>query len=67
MTWLDLPAGHPFGVAALPYGVFSTDGSAAGVGVRIGDHVLDLAATAEDTGTGSAALWRADSLNPLLA
>ena len=67
MTWLDLPAGHPFGVAALPYGVFSTDGSAAGVGVRIGEHVLDLAATAEDTGTGSAALWRADSLNPLLA
>ena len=24
MTWLDLPADHPFGLAHLPYGVFST-------------------------------------------
>jgi hypothetical protein len=24
-SWLDLPADHPFGLATLPYGVFSTD------------------------------------------
>ena len=23
MTWLELPANHPFGIATLPYGIFS--------------------------------------------
>ena len=43
MTWLDLPAHHPFGVHNLPYGVFSTGGADRRIGVRVGDHVLDLA------------------------
>jgi fumarylacetoacetase len=45
MTWLDLPPGSLFGVANLPYGVFSAgdrDPSAPRIGVRIGDSVLDL-------------------------
>ncbi|MCA1781223.1 MAG: fumarylacetoacetase [Intrasporangiaceae bacterium] len=67
MTWLDLPDDHPFGIANLPYGVFSTAGSAARVGVRIGEHVLDLAPTAEGAGMESAMVWRASSLNPFLA
>lgn len=67
MTWLDVPADHPFGIATLPYGVFSTVDSDRRVGVRIGEHVLDLAAAAEDAGMESAAVWRAGSLNPFLA
>lgn len=42
-TWLDVPADHPFGPQTLPYGVFSTpDSPERRVGVRIGDHVLDV-------------------------
>jgi fumarylacetoacetase len=47
VTWLDLPPGSLFGVANLPYGVFSAGDptrSAPRVGVRIGDSVLDLLA-----------------------
>lgn len=68
MTWLDLPADHPFGLHNLPYGVFSTspDGQRR-VGVRVGDHVLDLAACAERAGMESAAVWRGGSLDAFLA
>ncbi|PRY63187.1 fumarylacetoacetate hydrolase [Knoellia remsis] len=67
MTWLDLPADHPFGITNLPYGVFSTAGSSPRVGVRIGDLVLDLAAAAEQAGMESYAVWAQGSLNPFLA
>ena len=43
MTWLDLPADSPFGLANLPYGVFAPGGGSPRVGVRVGDQVLDLA------------------------
>ncbi len=43
-AFLDLPADTAFGLDNLPYGVFSTESdSSHRVGVRIGDHVLDLA------------------------
>ena len=45
MTVLDIPADSLFGLENLPYGVFSTPGSAPRVGVRVGDSVVDLAAT----------------------
>ena len=48
MTWLDLPAGTGFGLDNLPYGVFSTPGTAPRTGVAIGDSVLDLAAATGD-------------------
>ncbi|KGN39234.1 fumarylacetoacetase [Knoellia subterranea] len=67
MTWLDLPADHPFGISNLPYGVFSTDGSEPRVGTRIGDHVLDLAACAEQAGMESHEVWHRASLNAFLA
>ncbi len=67
MTWLDLPADHPFGIHNLPYGVFSTAGGPARVGVRVGDQVLDLAACAEQAGMESGSVWRTGSLNPFLA
>lgn len=54
-SWLDLPPDTGFGIGNLPYGVFSTPGSAPRTGVAIGDHVLDLyAATGDDVhATGS--------------
>ena len=67
MTWLDLPADHPFGIANLPYGVFSTPDSAPRIGTRIGDHVLDLGACAEQAGMESYAVWLEPSLNAFLA
>ncbi len=48
MTWVDGAAGSLFDVDNLPYGVFSRPGEEPRVGVRIGDHVLDVAPLAED-------------------
>ena len=48
MTWPDLPADSGFGIDNLPYGVFSTAGTAPRTGVAIGDSVLDLAAATGD-------------------
>ncbi|HSF98185.1 MAG TPA: fumarylacetoacetase [Ornithinibacter sp.] len=67
MTWLDLPTDHPYDIHNLPYGVFSTDGTEPRVGVRVGDHVLDVGACAEQAGMESGAVWLAASLNPFLA
>ena len=64
MTWLDLPADHPFGVGNLPYGVFSTGGSSPRVGTRIGDHVLDLGDMAAGQGH-QVVLWLDDSATSL--
>ncbi|GAA2398300.1 fumarylacetoacetase [Actinomadura vinacea] len=43
MRTIPIPEGSPFGLANLPYGVFSTSGTAPRVGVRVGDSVVDLA------------------------
>jgi fumarylacetoacetase len=59
MTWLGLAPDSPFGLANLPYGVFSGhDGhpSAPRVGVRIGDSVLDLLAALADPVFGEPSL-----------
>ena len=48
MTWLDLSPDTGFGLDNLPYGVFSTAGTAPRTGVAIGDHVLDVAAATGD-------------------
>ena len=60
-TWLDLPADTGFGIENLPYGVFSTSGTAPRTGVAIGDAVLDLAAATGDD------VHATGSLNALLA
>ena len=73
-SWLDLPAGHPFGIAHLPYGVFSTADTAPRVGVRVGDHVLDASEVArigrDAVGVGDGpdltAAWEQPSLNAFL-
>ncbi len=71
-SWADIPADHPFGIAHLPYGVFSTPGTARRVGVRIGEHVLDASAVAALGGDPGdrpdlAAVWATGSLNAFLA
>jgi fumarylacetoacetase len=68
MPPFDLPEGDPFGPHNLPYGVFSRGEPAARtVGVRLGDHVLDVGAAAHALGSPYAALLAQPSLNPLLA
>lgn len=42
MSTIPIPEGSLFGPDNLPYGVFSTPGTAPRVGVRVGEHVLDL-------------------------
>ncbi|SFO87185.1 fumarylacetoacetase [Amycolatopsis arida] len=61
MTWLDVPHDSAFGVANLPYGVFRREGQTARVGVRVGDHVLDLAGALGDD------VFDRPSLNAFLA
>jgi len=67
-TWLDIPPDHPFGLATLPYGIFSTtDPDLRRVGVRIGDLVLDAGAAAEFVGMESGVCWAQPSLNHFLS
>jgi fumarylacetoacetase len=73
-TWVEGAAGSLFDLDNLPYGVFSTAGGDRRVGVRIGEHVLDLAPVAEIAaqdrqGPASelAAAWRTPSLNAFMA
>jgi fumarylacetoacetase len=73
-TWLDVPHDHPFGIANLPYGVFSTGGSSPRVGVRIGEWVLDASAVARigrdrygvGDGPDLTLAWEQPSLNAFL-
>ncbi|MEV4611010.1 fumarylacetoacetase [Kitasatospora sp. NPDC049258] len=67
-TWLAVPADSPFGVHNLPYGVFTAPDRPGRrrIGVRIGEQVLDLGATARAAGAPSV-LLDADTLNPLMA
>jgi fumarylacetoacetase len=61
VSTLDIPEGSLFGPANLPYGVFSTPGTAPRVGVRVGDSVVDLAVALGDE------TFAAASLNPFMA
>lgn len=68
-TWAPGAAGTGFDLDHLPYGVFSLPGEDPRVGVRIGDHVLDLAPVAEigDPDSELAAAWRTPPLNAFMA
>jgi len=72
MSWIADPAfapDQPFGPQTLPYGVFSA-GAGAGfraVGVRVGDHVLDVSALAAAGAVPHAELVSGGTLDPLLA
>ncbi len=62
LTWLDLSPDSLFGLANLPYGVFSARRRPdPGIGVRIGDAVLDLTRVLAD------AVFAEPSLNAFMA
>ena len=61
MTRLAVDADSLFGIANLPYGVYSVPGSAPRVATRYGDHVVDLGMLLGDP------VFEAPSLNPFMA
>ncbi len=56
MTHIDIPADSEFGIDNLPYGIVSTPGTDARVGVRYGDNVIDLHAALGDADFASTSL-----------
>ena len=65
-TWVDGAAGSSYDVDNLPYAVFAIDDEPPRVGVRIGDHVVDLAPVAAAEMLEISHVFEAPSLNPLL-
>jgi fumarylacetoacetase len=67
--WLEIPADHPFGLAALPYGSYTAAHHAEvyRVGVAIGDHVLDLTTACDRLMPARAHLFSSGSLDEFLA
>ncbi|RNL83470.1 fumarylacetoacetase [Halostreptopolyspora alba] len=60
-TWVNGADEAGYGADNLPFGVFSPSGGGPRVGVRVGDHVLDLAGVLGDPE------FTAGSLNPFMA
>lgn len=67
MSWYQISKDHPYGLSALPYGIFSISADAPRVGVRIGDEIVDIAAIAAESAHSLADILAAESLNPLMA
>ena len=69
-SWIEVPAGHDFPLANLPFGIFSTADRDARPGMRLGDQVIDLGALHAAgllDGLGlSADVLSAPVLNPLM-
>jgi fumarylacetoacetase len=67
--WLGIPADHPFGLAALPYGSYTAAHHAEvyRVGVAIGDRVLDLTTACDRLLPARAHLFSSGSLDQFLA
>jgi fumarylacetoacetase len=65
-SWVEGAAGSLFDVDNLPYGVFSRDDEPRRIGLRIGNHVLDLAPLAAAEMLDTQQLLEAGTLNPLL-
>ena len=69
-SWIEVPEGHDFPLANLPFGVFSTADREARPGMRLGDHVIDLSALFDAgvlNGLGlSSEVLGAPVLNPLM-
>jgi fumarylacetoacetase len=70
MTWLDLPPDTGFGLANLPFGIFSNrlvPGPGGRVGAAVAGRVLDMAAVADDLRLPSRDLFAEPALNRFLA
>jgi fumarylacetoacetase len=61
-TWVPIPEGSDFPIENLPFGIFRPRDEESRVGVRVGDHVLDLAAAGMEVD-----LTARPSLNTLMA
>jgi fumarylacetoacetase len=72
-SWVPDADGSGFGLEHLPYGVFATEsGGSPRIGVRIGDHILDLALVArsgllDDVADDPISMFWAPVLNPFMA
>jgi fumarylacetoacetase len=66
-SWVQVPAGSHFPVQNLPYGVFTRAGSEPRIGVRIGDHVLDLTAAERAGLVDAGGTLQAPVLNEFMA
>ena len=69
-SWVDVPHGHDFPLANLPFGIFSAKDRGPRPGMRLGDKVIDLSAChavglLNDLGL-SAEVLAAHVLNPLM-
>ena len=69
-SWIEVPEGHDFPLANLPFGIFSTASRSVRPGMRLGDHVIDLSALhaaglLENLGLSTDVL-SAPVLNPLM-
>ena len=69
-SWIEVPEGHDFPLANLPFGIFSTTSRSVRPGMRLGDHVIDLSALhaaglLENLGLSTDVL-SAPVLNPLM-
>jgi fumarylacetoacetase len=68
VTWLELPPGTGFGLANLPFGIFSPEPAGdRRAGVAIGDRVLDVAAVADDLRLPLRDAFAGPTLNRFLA
>src|SRR5512141_20798 len=66
-SWVSGAAGSGFDADNLPYGVFSAGQGPARIGVRIGQHVLDLSSLSRIEKSPWSRLLEAGTLNPLMA
>ncbi|HKD97791.1 MAG TPA: fumarylacetoacetase [Micromonosporaceae bacterium] len=66
-SWVPGADGTAYGVRSLPYGVFVRAGERPAIGVRIGDHVLDLGRAERDGHLDAGGTLGAESLNPFMA
>ncbi len=69
-SWVDVPANSDFPIQNIPFGIFSTDGTAPRTATIIGDTVIDLSALARlgylsDTGA-AADVFSTSTLNAFL-
>lgn len=70
-SWLDIEPTSDFSLHNLPFGIFSTATKSPGVGVAIGDWVIDLAAAARlgvlGLGDKEVSIFQKPTLNDLMA
>ena len=73
VSFVSVPKDSPFPLQNLPFGVFSTQNSAARIGVALGDHIIDLSALAtettffDDLPFNAAKIFSQDALNDFMA